>query len=51
MAKRHTCSTCRRRHFHCIPLKTLGSCLECYDDTLADPGSYLAPPAQHLLAA
>ncbi|MFJ6355191.1 RRQRL motif-containing zinc-binding protein [Streptomyces sp. NPDC092046] len=51
MAARQTCGTCRRRYFHCIPLKTLGSCLECYDGTPADPASYTAPPAPHLLAA
>ncbi|MEW2267658.1 RRQRL motif-containing zinc-binding protein [Streptomyces sp. NPDC047868] len=26
MEARQTCGTCRRRYFHCIPLKTLGSC-------------------------
>jgi hypothetical protein len=33
------------------PLKTLGSCLECFDGTPADPASYVAPPTKHLLAA
>ncbi|MFJ5787908.1 RRQRL motif-containing zinc-binding protein [Streptomyces hydrogenans] len=51
MAARQTCPACHRRYFHCIPLRTLGSCLECYDGTPADPASYLAPLAQHLLAA
>ncbi|CUW33309.1 RRQRL motif-containing zinc-binding protein [Streptomyces reticuli] len=52
MAKRQTCGTCGRRYFHCIPLKTLGSCLECFDGTPADPASYIAPPApDHRLAA
>ncbi|MEU7031437.1 RRQRL motif-containing zinc-binding protein [Streptomyces sp. NPDC046275] len=52
MAARQTCGTCRRRYFHCIPLKSLGSCLECYDGTPADPASYTAPPApDHRLAA
>ncbi|MFJ6452298.1 RRQRL motif-containing zinc-binding protein [Streptomyces hydrogenans] len=51
MAARQTCPACHRRYFHCIPLRTLGSCLECYDGTPADPASYLAPPAPHLLAA
>ncbi|MFJ2915037.1 RRQRL motif-containing zinc-binding protein [Streptomyces sp. NPDC087228] len=51
MAKRQTCGICHRRYFHCIPLKTLGSCLECHDGTPADPASYTAPPAPHLLAA
>ncbi|RSS67685.1 RRQRL motif-containing zinc-binding protein [Streptomyces sp. WAC06128] len=51
MAARQTCGTCRRRYFHCLPLKTLGSCLECFDGTPADPASYIAPPAKHLLAA
>ncbi|MGV9758595.1 RRQRL motif-containing zinc-binding protein [Streptomyces tricolor] len=52
MAKRQTCGTCGRRYFHCIPLKTLGSCLECFDGTPADPASHIAPPApDHRLAA
>ncbi|MEV2264559.1 RRQRL motif-containing zinc-binding protein [Streptomyces anulatus] len=50
MAARQTCGTCGRRYFHCIPLKTLGSCLECHDGTPADPTSYIAP-AEHRLAA
>ncbi|MET8615850.1 RRQRL motif-containing zinc-binding protein [Streptomyces misionensis] len=51
MAARQTCGTCGRRYFHCIPLKTLGSCLECYDGTPADPATYIASPAKHQLAA
>lgn len=52
MAARQTCpGPCGRRYFQCLPLKTLGSCLECYDRTPADPASYIAPPATHLLAA
>ncbi|MFD3567423.1 RRQRL motif-containing zinc-binding protein [Streptomyces sp. NPDC058667] len=51
MAARQTCPACRRRYFHCVPLRSLGSCLECYDGTPADPASYIAPPAKHLLAA
>ncbi|HEY9327048.1 MAG TPA: RRQRL motif-containing zinc-binding protein [Streptomyces sp.] len=52
MAARQTCSgPCGRRYFHCLPLKTLGSCLECHDGTPADPSSYTAPPATHRLAA
>ncbi|MFE9222798.1 RRQRL motif-containing zinc-binding protein [Streptomyces lavendulae] len=51
MAKRQTCGICHRRYFHCIPLKILGSCLECHDGTPADPASCTAPPAPHLLAA
>ncbi|OKJ48592.1 hypothetical protein AMK27_38055 [Streptomyces sp. CB02009] len=51
MAARQSCCTCRRRYFHCIPLQTLGACLECYDGRPADPASYTAPPAPHLLAA
>ncbi|MGW8881662.1 hypothetical protein ACWGPC_54205, partial [Streptomyces mirabilis] len=34
-----------------VPLKTLESCAECFDGTPADPTSYIAPPAKHLLAA
>ncbi|MFD5192590.1 RRQRL motif-containing zinc-binding protein [Streptomyces sp. NPDC058357] len=52
MAARQTCpGPCVRRYFHCIPLKTLGSCVECFDGTPADPASYIAPPAKHPLAA
>ncbi|MFD5814742.1 RRQRL motif-containing zinc-binding protein [Streptomyces sp. NPDC127038] len=52
MAKRQTCpGPCGRRYTHCLPLKTLGSCLECFDGTPADPASYIAPSAKHLLAA
>ncbi|MCF2131047.1 hypothetical protein L1I79_32180 [Strepomyces sp. STD 3.1] len=52
MAARQTCpGPCGRRYVHCLPLKTLGSCLECFDGTPADPASYTAPPAGHLLAA
>ncbi|WP_030889878.1 RRQRL motif-containing zinc-binding protein [Streptomyces sp. NRRL S-1868] len=52
MAARQTCpGPCGRRYLHCLPLKTLGSCLECFDGTLADPASYTTPPAKHLLAA
>lgn len=53
MAARQTCpGPCGRRYFHCIPIKTLGSCLECYDGTPADPTSYTAPPTpDHRLAA
>ncbi|MFD8347049.1 RRQRL motif-containing zinc-binding protein [[Kitasatospora] papulosa] len=51
MAKRSTCPKCRRRFHHCLPLRTIGSCLECHDGTPADPTSYTAPPAGHDLAA
>ncbi|MER6103699.1 RRQRL motif-containing zinc-binding protein [Streptomyces sp. NPDC001832] len=51
MAKRSTCQQCRRRYHFCLPLKTLGSCLECYDGTPADPTTYTTPPATHRLAA
>ncbi|MFE4424207.1 hypothetical protein [Streptomyces sp. NPDC056817] len=34
-----------------VPLRTLGSCLECFDGTPADPSTYIAPPAAHQLAA
>ncbi|MFJ3860363.1 RRQRL motif-containing zinc-binding protein [Streptomyces sp. NPDC090085] len=31
-AKRQTLpGPCGRRYFHCIPLQSLGSCLECFD--------------------
>lgn len=29
MAARQTCPLCRTRYDHCLPLKTLGSCLPC----------------------
>jgi hypothetical protein len=41
MAARTTCPKCRRRYYHCLPLRTLGSCLECHDGTPADPTTYL----------
>ena len=41
MAKRQTCPTCQRRYFHCLPLRTLGCCLECHDGTRADPAEYV----------
>ncbi|GAA0454330.1 RRQRL motif-containing zinc-binding protein [Streptomyces olivaceiscleroticus] len=51
MAARQTCPICRRRYFHCLPLRTLGSCPECADGTAADPSTYVTPPADHRLAA
>ncbi|MEV8529205.1 RRQRL motif-containing zinc-binding protein [Streptomyces sp. NPDC052000] len=51
MAKRQTCPSCLRRYYHCLPLKTLGACLECHDGTPAAPGSYMRPPGEHLAAA
>ncbi|MFI8007941.1 RRQRL motif-containing zinc-binding protein [Streptomyces sp. NPDC086010] len=51
MAKRSTCPKCRRRFHYCLPLRTIGSCLECSEGTPADPHSYTAPPAGHDLAA
>ncbi|MEV6133192.1 RRQRL motif-containing zinc-binding protein [Streptomyces violaceusniger] len=51
MAARQTCPECRRRYQYCLPLRTLGSCLECHDGTPADPDSYIAPRNGHDLAA
>ncbi|MFB1044402.1 RRQRL motif-containing zinc-binding protein [Streptomyces chrestomyceticus] len=52
MAARQTCPVCGRRYFYCLPLKTLGSCLECHDGTPAAANSYCLPaPAAHRLAA
>ncbi|MFD6826952.1 RRQRL motif-containing zinc-binding protein [Streptomyces sp. NPDC060085] len=52
MEARQRCPKCRRRYHHDIPLRRLGSCLECYDGTPADPSTYLAPPfGGHGLAA
>jgi hypothetical protein len=52
MAARQQCpGPCGRRYFHCIPLKTLGSCVECFDGTPADPATYIAPAAAPLRAA
>ncbi|MFF9301754.1 RRQRL motif-containing zinc-binding protein [Streptomyces griseoincarnatus] len=50
MAARSTCPKCRRRYHYVLPLRTLGSCLECHDGTPADPATYTTPPA-HTLAA
>ena len=50
MAARQTCPTCCRRYTHVIPLKRLGSCLECHDGTPADPATYTTAQAQRLLA-
>ncbi|CCK32928.1 hypothetical protein BN159_p50 (plasmid) [Streptomyces davaonensis JCM 4913] len=43
MAARQTCPKCRRRYFHCLRLRTVGSCEECFDGTPADPASYIPP--------
>ena len=43
MEARQRCPHCCRRYFHCIPLKTLGCCLECHDGTPADPNTYTLP--------
>jgi hypothetical protein len=51
MAKRQTCGSCRRRYSYCLPLKTLGACLECAEGIVADPSSYTLPRATHELAA
>ncbi|MFF7196868.1 RRQRL motif-containing zinc-binding protein [Streptomyces sp. NPDC088197] len=37
MAKRQTCPKCQRRFICCLPLKTLGSCLECDSGIPLDP--------------
>ncbi|MFL4910912.1 RRQRL motif-containing zinc-binding protein [Streptomyces sp. MMS24-I2-30] len=42
MAARQTCPKCRRRYHFCLPLKSLGTCLECYDGTPAAPSTYTA---------
>ncbi|MFE2823481.1 RRQRL motif-containing zinc-binding protein [Streptomyces sp. NPDC059271] len=49
MEARQRCPLCRRRYHACIPLRRLGSCLECADGTPADPSTYIAPT--HGLAA
>ncbi|MFI1726435.1 RRQRL motif-containing zinc-binding protein [Streptomyces sp. NPDC020489] len=52
MAARQTCpGPCGRRYYHCLPLKTLGSCLECHNGTPADPRTYITVAAPHELAA
>jgi hypothetical protein len=53
MAARQTCPDCKRRFYICLPLKKLGSCLECFDGTPVDPSGYVAPtaPVSHRLAA
>ncbi|MEV6617304.1 RRQRL motif-containing zinc-binding protein [Streptomyces sp. NPDC051051] len=50
MAARTTCPKCRRRYHHVLPLRSLGSCLECHDGTPADPTTYITVPV-HTLAA
>ncbi|MFB7030960.1 MULTISPECIES: RRQRL motif-containing zinc-binding protein [unclassified Streptomyces] len=45
MAARSTCPDCGRRYHHCLPLRTLGACVECHDGTPADPSSYISPAA------
>ncbi|MFJ9412452.1 RRQRL motif-containing zinc-binding protein [Streptomyces sp. NPDC101393] len=45
MSKRQTCPSCSRRYYHCLPLRSLGCCLECHDGTPASPGTYISPPA------
>ncbi|MEU9418414.1 RRQRL motif-containing zinc-binding protein [Streptomyces sp. NPDC048272] len=52
MEARQRCpGPCGRRYFHCLPLRTLGSCLECYDGTPAAPGSYMHYSVGHLATA
>ncbi len=58
MAARTTCPVCLRRFHHCLPLRTIGSRLECHEGTPADPDSFIAPavpaavgPTVHRLAA
>ncbi|MFJ6650563.1 RRQRL motif-containing zinc-binding protein [Streptomyces sp. NPDC091290] len=52
MAVRQTCpGPCGRRYHHCLPLKTLGTCLECHDGTPADPTTYVPATDTHPLAA
>ncbi|WP_343244312.1 RRQRL motif-containing zinc-binding protein [Streptomyces sp. SID14446] len=41
MEARQRCPLCLRRYHHVIPLRTIGSCLECHDGTPADPRSYV----------
>ncbi|WP_405895204.1 hypothetical protein OG612_45175 (plasmid) [Streptomyces sp. NBC_01527] len=45
MAARQTCPQCMRRYTFCLPLKSIGRCLECHEGTPADPDSYVAPQA------
>ncbi|GGX58473.1 RRQRL motif-containing zinc-binding protein [Streptomyces chartreusis] len=51
MARRQTCPKCRRRYHRCLPLRKLGSCLECFDGTPADPRDYTAATTEWLPAA
>ncbi|MFE2491754.1 RRQRL motif-containing zinc-binding protein [Streptomyces mirabilis] len=50
MEARTRCPKCRRRYHHCLPLRTLGSCLECHDGTRADPSSYVHDSGHDLAA-
>jgi hypothetical protein len=47
MAARQTCPLCHRRYYHCIPLETLGSCLEGAEGIPADPATYTLPASHH----
>lgn len=52
MAARQQCpGLCGRRYTICLPLKTLGTCVECHDGTPADPTTYITPAARQALAA
>ncbi|WP_331751444.1 RRQRL motif-containing zinc-binding protein [Streptomyces sp. NBC_00715] len=52
MEARQRCPKCCRRYHHVIPLRSLGSCLECHDGTPADPTTYITPASDgHRLAA
>jgi hypothetical protein len=52
MAARQTCpGSCGRRYHHVLPLRTLGTCLECADGTPATPGTYTVTATAHHLTA
>ncbi|GHH55593.1 RRQRL motif-containing zinc-binding protein [Streptomyces candidus] len=52
MAARQTCpGPCGRRYFHCLPLRSLGSCLECAEGIPAAPDTYMHHGGAQLAAA
>ncbi|WP_201724630.1 RRQRL motif-containing zinc-binding protein [Streptomyces antimycoticus] len=51
MAARQTCPECKRRYHFCLPLRTQGCCNACNTGREPTPGTYIDPPAKHLLAA
>ncbi|MFD8078186.1 RRQRL motif-containing zinc-binding protein [Streptomyces sp. NPDC059718] len=47
---RKRCPLCLRLYRFCLPLRTVGSCLECAECIPADPADYVDPPVEDLAA-